>query len=210
MLRAQLIDKVREMREAEIDKSENFTRLIASIDSTFQGRNIEEVIENIEKHIKEFVGDKYRLRHTDSFIVLFYEQEPLEAFYNRDKYELVKCVNDYICSRRRLFETHNDMEHIPHTLDIVRSTLNIEGESWMKDDTYDRTTVGVVIRIINQSCSITTTVSSDQIRKTHRTAYPMDECEHHYGRLPYVYGVELSIRDALYELRGPEVLYELK
>lgn len=127
MLTAKLIHEVRQMREAESDKSEEFSKLCKYIDKQFHGRNTEEVFTQFAKFVNSNeCSEMYTLKIDGEYITLFKSDEPLKVFYNPDKYELIREMYRYIWDRRDLLYVHEKLEYIPHKLELDKSLLRID------------------------------------------------------------------------------------
>lgn len=136
MLTAKLIHEVREMREAETDKSEEFSKLCRYIDKSFRGRNTEEVFEKFAKFVNSDECSKdYTIELNDNYITLYDNDKPLQAFYNPDKYELMREMYRYIWSRRDLLHIHSRLDGVPHELELDKSLLHFRDKVTVNGET---------------------------------------------------------------------------
>ena len=124
MLTAKLIHDVREMREAETDKSEEFIKLCRYVGENFRGRNTEEVFEKFAKFVNSDECSKnYTLKFEGDYITLYDADRPLKVFYNPDKYDLIRGMYIYVWLRRDLLHVHSRLDSVPHEFDLDNSVL---------------------------------------------------------------------------------------
>lgn len=129
MLTAKLIHEVREMREAETDKSEEFSKLCRYIDKSFRGRNTEEVFEKFARCVNsDECSKRYTIELNGNYITLYDNDKPIQVFYNPDKYELMREMYGYIWSRRDLLHIHSKLDGVPHELELDKSLLRFRDE----------------------------------------------------------------------------------
>lgn len=136
MLTAKLIHEVREMREAETDKSEEFRKLCRYIDKSFRGRNTEEVFEKFARCVNsDECSKRYTIELNGNYITLYDNDKPIQVFYNPDKYELVREMYGYIWSRRDLLHIHSRLDGVPHELELDKSLLRFRDKVTVNGET---------------------------------------------------------------------------
>lgn len=213
MLTAKLIHEVREMLEAETDKSEEFSKLCRYIDKSFRGRNTEEVFEKFARFVNsDECSKRYTIESEGNYITLYDNDKPIQAFYNPDKHELMREMYGYIWSRRDLLHIHSRLDSVPHKLELDKSLLRFRDEITVDGETKQ---LLVTATFDDWDRDITVTISEPdltgvQLRHTN-FRYHAASCD--YGRQPdRVVGFGLAIVNTISSIgdANGEIIDKLK
>lgn len=194
MLTAKLIHEVREMHEAETDKSEEFSKLCRYVGKQFHGRNTEEVFEKFAKFVNSDECSKdYTIELNDNYITLYDNDKPIQAFYNPDKYELMREMYRYIWSRRDLLHIHSRLDGVPHELELDKSLLRFRNKVTVDGETKQ---LMVTATFDDWDRDITVTISEPDLTEVQlrNIKFYHNDATCHYGRQPdRVVGFGLAI-----------------
>lgn len=194
MLTAKLIHEVREMREAETDKSEEFSKLCRYVDKSFHGRNTEEVFEKFARFVNsDECSKRYTVESEGNYITLYDNDKPLQAFYNPDKYELMIEMYRYIWSRRDLLHIHSRLDGVPHELELDKSLLRFRDKVTVNGETKQ---LMVTATFDGWDRDITVTISEPDLTRVQlrHTNFRHNEALCDYGSQPdRVVGFGLAI-----------------
>ena len=172
----------------------NRKNLVNYVGNQFHGRNTEEVFEKFARFVNsDECSKRYTIESEGNYITLYDNDKPLQAFYNPDKYELMREMYRYIWSRRDLLHIHSQLDSVPHKLELDKSLLRFRDEITVDGETKQ---LLVTATFDDWDRDITVTISEPDLTgvQLRHTNFRHNEASCDYGRQPdRVVGFGLAI-----------------